>query len=181
MFRYELCNFKTVCCFLLILTCMLLKYGVRDEAIWQLQVLDIIGECPEQMSTGSGIKKSSFYFPHKVSWRRRDKENVLTRTKWKLESECGKELIHTQGSLRLSSPGANCRKGENRGIIRKVVFYKWVLWYFSHKPVLQQSSSRYSYHTKQRQVWRKLPLRLSTTIQMCAGGLDIKINAYVTL
>jgi hypothetical protein len=37
---------------------------------------DVTGECPEQMSTGSGITRSSFYFPLKVSWRRRDKKCV---------------------------------------------------------------------------------------------------------
>jgi hypothetical protein len=83
---------------------MLLKYDGSDEVICQLEVLDITGECPEQMGTGSGVTKTSFYFPHKVSWRRRDKENVLTltRIRWKLEHECGKESIRTQGSLRLS-------------------------------------------------------------------------------
>lgn len=92
---------------------MLFKHDGSDEAICQLEVLDIAGECPEQMDTGSGTTKSSFYFPHKVSWRRRDKENVLTRTRWKLERECGKESIRTQGALCLSSPDANCRKGEH--------------------------------------------------------------------
>lgn len=65
------------------------------------------------MGAGSGTTKSSFYVPHKVSWRRRDKENVLSRTRWKLERECCTEAISTQGSLRFSSPGANCRIGEH--------------------------------------------------------------------
>jgi hypothetical protein len=60
---------------------MLFKYDDIYEVISQLEVLHISGECPEEMGTGSGITRSTFYFPHKVIWRRRDKENVLTRTR----------------------------------------------------------------------------------------------------
>jgi hypothetical protein len=48
---------------------MLANYEGSDETVCQIEVLDIIGECPELICTSSGITRSSFYFHHEVNWR----------------------------------------------------------------------------------------------------------------